>query len=1030
MAKKTKAQIEFEAVTSGFNSEIKSMDQSLVTLRKELKLNSTELKGNADDVDLLAKRKEILQEESETSAKKVELLTKKLNEAERLFGENSNEVRILNNQLLEAKNVYQGIQNEVAQTNSKLSKFGAEASETASDLDKLTNEIAAQEKRLGDLKSEYTSVVLAQGKNSKEAKELKSEMSTLNSELDENKNKLSKAENASKKFTSALKKTDGASDSAEDGFTVLKGTLADLGANVITSVVSSIGNLVSSLFELGEATEEYRMMQAKLTGSSETFGYDIDFVNEKYKEFYRYLGDDQMATNAITNLMGLGTTTENISDIANGAIGVWASYGDSIPIESLTEAINETVQVGKVTGTFADTINWAGVTNQQYNGILKGNSKAQKAFNKAIKDGEAQEDAFSAALAATTSEQERAEIVAKFLNDVYGSSKDIYDEMTGSIQDANSAELDLKETQSAMAEAIAPVNGAFAELKNDALEAMLPVVESLSEAFMEFKGWLDEHPVACDILKTVLITLTAVIGTLTAVVVGWTIAQWALNSAILANPITWIIVGIVAAIAAVISIVVLVIKYWDQIKEACINAWNKVKEVFAGIGEWINTNVIQPVVTFFQNLWTKIQEIWESAKTVFTTIVEWINTNIIQPVLNFFKGLWDGIKAVWDGICNVINIAIQLIASIFDAAFQIITLPFRFIWENCKEYVFAAWEWIKEKVSTAINVVKNVITTVFNAVKSFFSTVWNGIKTIFTSVWNAIVNFITPIINGIKNTITTVFNAIKNFFSTVWNAIKNVFTTVWNAIKNAITSVINAIKEIITNVFNSVKEKVTSIFNGIKNTVSNVWNNIKNTVSNVVNGVKDRIVNTFNSVKDKVTNIFNKVKEAIQKPIEKARDLVKNAIDKIKGFFNFKFEWPKLKMPKFGITPAGWKIGDLLKGSIPKLSITWNKEGAIFAKPTIFDTSNGLQGVGEAGAEAILPIEKLENWMNNGFNRVINNNYYNNEKIERLIEVAEEILAKPSDIYIDKNRLGGAMAETNDNFSGQRVNFRNRGVII
>lgn len=1028
---KSKAQVEFEAVTGGFTSGIKKMDQSLGTLRKELKLNSTELKGNADDVDLLAERKELLQKESEASAKKVELLSKKLNEAERLFGSSSNEVRQLNNQLLDAKNVYQGIQNEISQVTSKLSKFGSETSGTISDLDRLTNEINSQEKELADLKNEYTNVVLAQGKNSTEAKELQSKMSSLNSELQENQTKLSKAESASDKFTSSLKNTKSASDGAEDGFTVLKGTLADLGSNVIQSVIGSISGLVSSLFDLGEATEEYRIMQAKLSGSSETFGYDVEFATEKYKEFYKYLGDDQMSTNAITNLMGLGTSTENITKLCEGATAVWATYGDSIPIESFTEATNETIQVGKVTGTFADAINWAKISNEEMGKSLGEGSKAQKAFNQAIKDGETQEDAFSAALAATSDQQERAEIVARFLNNTYGESKAKYDEMTGSIQDANSAELDLKETQSQLAEAIAPVNGALSSLKNDALQAMLPVVESLSNAFMEFKGWLEEHPVVADILKVALVTLTAVITTLTIAVVGWTIAQWALNSAILANPITWIIVGIVAAITAVIAIIVLVIKYWDDIVEAVKNCVDSIKEKWNQFCTFIDTNVIQPVKKFFSDLWSGIKEtasnLWEGVKTAWSNFTTWINDKIIQPIINFFKGLWDGIKAVWDGICNVVEFAIKLIASIIDGAFQLITLPFRFIWENCKDTIIKVWDSIKSFVSKSINTIKTTITKVFNAIKSFFSTVWNGIKNIFTTVWNGIVNFLTPIINKIKSVITTVFNSVKNTISTIFNAIKNVVTTVWNAIKNTISKVVNAIKSVVSSVFNAVKNTVSSVFNSIKSTASNVWNGIKSTVSNVVNGIKNTVSNVFNSIKSKATSVWNGVKNAITKPIEAAKNKVKSIVDSIKGFFNnMKLKLPKIKLPHFKLSG---KLS-LNPPSVPKLKIDWYKDGGIFTKPTIFNTANGLKGVAEAGAETILPISKLEDWINNGFTRITNNNYYNSEKIERLIEVAEEILNKPTDIYMDRNKVGQAMAETNDNISGQRINFKNRGVIL
>ena len=103
--------------------------------------------------------------------------------------------------------------------------------------------------------------------------------------------------------------------------------------------------------------------------------------------------------------------------------------------------------------------------------------------------------------------------------------------------------------------------------------------------------------------------------------------------------------------------------------------------------------------------------------------------------------------------------------------------------------------------------------------------------------------------------------------------------------------------------------------------------------------------------------MWNSIKSAIQTPINAARDAVKSAIDKIKSFFNFKISWPHIPVPHFSISPSGWKIGDLLKGVIPSLSIKWYKTGGVFDRPTV------LAGVGENGAEAIVPLENNTKWI-------------------------------------------------------------------
>lgn len=135
-------------------------------------------------------------------------------------------------------------------------------------------------------------------------------------------------------------------ENSGDGFTIMGGALADLVADVIKGAVNAIGDLIGSLLELSEATEEYRQMQSKLEASAKNTGQSTEWATNQFKEMYKYIADDQATTNAVTNLMGIGVAEEKLTSLLDGAVGVWASYGDSIPIESLTEAMNETILVG------------------------------------------------------------------------------------------------------------------------------------------------------------------------------------------------------------------------------------------------------------------------------------------------------------------------------------------------------------------------------------------------------------------------------------------------------------------------------------------------------------------------------------------------------------------------------------------------------------------------------------------------------------------------------------------------------------
>lgn len=137
---------------------------------------------------------------------------------------------------------------------------------------------------------------------------------------------------------------------------------------------------------------------------------------------------------------------------------------------------------------------------------------------------------------------------------------------------------------------------------------------------------------------------------------------------------------------------------------------------------------------------------------------------------------------------------------------------------------------------------------------------------------------------------------------------------------------------------------------------------------------------------------FNAIKEAIMVPITTAKDWVGKQIDKIKGFFNFKWQLPKLKMPHVKIQGSF----SLLPPKVPKFSIDWYADGGIFNSPTIIPTLAGLKGVGEGrtGGEVVAPLRKLEDMFNNAIRNhqqpIVNNNYFIVDGKQIATEIAPE----------------------------------------
>lgn len=170
----------------------------------------------------------------------------------------------------------------------------------------------------------------------------------------------------------------------------------------------------------------------------------------------------------------------------------------------------------------------------------------------------------------------------------------------------------------------------------------------------------------------------------------------------------------------------------------------------------------------------------------------------------------------------------------------------------------------------------------------------------------------------------------------------------WDEIKEAVKKAVENIKNSIEDMKEKVKQKI---------------DNMKQAVVNKFEEIKTGMKNKIESAKDAVANTFDKIKNSISEKIEGAKNKVKSVIDAIKGFFNFKISWPNIPTPKFSISPKGWSVGDLLKGKIPKLSIKWNALGGVFTKPTLTTYGASIQGLGEDGAEAIVPLEKNTQWL-------------------------------------------------------------------
>ena len=304
-----------------FRKQIKAVNNNLAAMKSEMAKVSAEFDGQANSAEALRKKQAILQQQYDQQKEKVRSLAQMLESAKKEYDENSDIVLKYQKQLNYATIDLIKFDRELKNTDKYLDEAAQSADGTASSID------------------EFGKAVKDAGK----------EGSAGMGQLKEAFGQLGEAAKS------------GDINGVVEALGSMKGLL------VGGAAVAGAKALADGILNITESTKEYRTILGTLEISSKQAGYTQEQTTEIYKKFQAVLGDTQKAATATANLQALKLSQEDLRTIMEQAIGAWATYGDSIPIDSLSESINETVQVGKVTGVFADALNWAGTSEDEFN---------------------------------------------------------------------------------------------------------------------------------------------------------------------------------------------------------------------------------------------------------------------------------------------------------------------------------------------------------------------------------------------------------------------------------------------------------------------------------------------------------------------------------------------------------------------------------------------------------------------------------------------------------------------------------------
>ncbi|UVX34594.1 MAG: hypothetical protein [Bacteriophage sp.] len=509
----------------------------------------------------------------------------------------------------------------------------------------------------------------------------------------------------------------------------MKGVLAGIS---VAAIAASINELVST-------TNEFQEDMGKLSVAAQQNSVSTDAANGAYRDMVGILGETDQSVEAVNHLFALcGDNTQALSDWTNIASGVYATFGDSLPLEGLTEAANETAKVGQVTGPLADAINWASEAAVQQGVALSGNQAAIDAYNSALASGATQEDAFNAALAACSTEQERAQLITGTLNGVYAEAGAQYQQTNADVIAYRQSQSDLTAAMSSLGQSFMPIVTGLTDVATMLLSGVQPAVQWFVTNLPIIAPVLAGIATTIGLLALVLNASTIATTAQTVATNAAAAAQGLLNAVMNANPIALIVVLIAGLVVAI-------------------------------VGLWNNSEAFRNFVT------SAFKEIQQVAQVVIDAIVNFFTVTIpsaIEVVMMHFQILWNRIVSVFDGALSTVSGFVSNVVNFFtvkvpDAVSNMLSAAGRIPGQIAS--------FLSSALSSAASFVGDFASSAIQAASQFVSNIVSGLSGLAGRVMSVGSDIVHGIWSGISGAAGWLMNQISGFANNIVSGIKGFF---------------------------------------------------------------------------------------------------------------------------------------------------------------------------------------------------------------------------------------------------------------
>lgn len=809
--------IEIGGDTTQLSESLHDVNKSITSTQAQLKDVEKLLKLDPTNTEMLAQKQELLTQAISKTEEKLETLKDAAVQAEKQLGEG----KISQDQ-------FAALQREIAATEIELKRYDSQL-DTAADATEDLGDAAEQ-------------AAQDSGDAGKEIGELSDAADDL--------------EDAAKDAGDDTKDLGESARDSGDGFSVLDGAVATFIGNGLTALVSAIGDAISTFAELSESTQEYRENMNKLYTATSAAGMDADYITQAYSQLYGVLGDETATTTTISNFEKLGVSMQDMDSLLDSATGIWAVYGDSIPLDGLAESVNETAKVGQITGTMADAINWASASNDTWTNALSGNAAALSAFQSGVSEGMSAEDAFNEALAACGDEQERQQLIISTLNGLYADSAETYRENNASIIDARQATVNYQDAVAGVGAAMEPLQTTMTNFKANLISGVSPALQELSDAFMDVVTGADgaEEGIASavtglvDTVSSMASDLLPQLLEMGTQILGGIMQGLAQSTPTLMATVSDMILQLIQAVTA----------FLPQFAEAAVT-----------IAGSIVTQLTAFVPQLLQAATTLLMAIVDAVPMIVNTLVPILPQLIIAIVTALLGAVPQLLQAATTLLMAIVNALPTIITALTAALPQILTA-------------------ITDSLQTSVPVLLQAAITLLMAIV-------DALPTIIDALVAAIPVIITTLVDFFTNNIDTILDAAIQLLMALVDAIPEILVALGNALPQIISAILNAVVDAVPKLLKKSRELFGKIMEALGELLGKLPGKMLEVRDSIVNGIRNSLGSIGSAAADIVSAIWDHIKELPGMMLDVGRDLVEglwNGIsdmvgwigDKISGF--------------------------------------------------------------------------------------------------------------------------------------------------